>query len=220
MTTQSPLPSKKLAVVTGASSGIGRASALRLAENGYDLVLIARREKELQELALEISNRYGSVIKTEIRVIDMSESGAAKKALEGLAEIKVLVNNAGFNKFGAIVDQTETDWMQMINLNCLAVISMCKEAVHRMTAGAVIVNVSSLAADIPLPYMSVYAASKAFVTNFSWAFREEVRKQGIRVVSLNPGGVRTDFVLKAGMPGRVNRENDRLLVSADYVAQR
>jgi short-subunit dehydrogenase len=224
--------SKKLAVITGASSGIGRASALRLAESGYDLVLIARRQSELEILkseieALKIYQDQGRPPKVEIRVLDLSKVGAASEAkgsaathaLDGLRHIDVLINCAGCNNFGAITSQTEADWQAMIHLNCLAVVSLSKEGALKMSRGGVIVNVSSLAADIPLPYMAVYSASKAFVTNFSVAFREELRPRGIEVVSLNPGAVRTDFVEKAGMPTAVNREQDRLLVSADYVAK-
>jgi uncharacterized protein len=217
--------SKKLAVITGASSGIGRASALGLAEVGYDLVLIARRQSELEILKSEIEKKYAS--KVEVRVSDLSKVGSASEAkgsaathaLDGLSHIDVLINCAGCNKFGAITSQTEADWQTMIHLNCLAVVSLSKEGALKMSRGGVIVNVSSLAADIPLPFMSVYSATKAFVTNFSVAFREELRPRGIEVVSLNPGAVRTDFVEKAGMPTAVNREQDRLLVSADYVAK-
>lgn len=187
----------EFALVTGASSGIGECFAKSLAARHYNLALVARSQAKLEALSQELKNRYG--IAAEPLAIDLTEPGAAGKLAEALAgkqiEISLLINNAGFGCQGEFwkipLDQQE----QMLRLNIQALVELCHRFVPPMVArcrGGVI-NVSSTASFQPLPYTSIYAGTKAFVTNFSMGLTEEVRPYGVKVVTLCPGPTRTNF---------------------------
>lgn len=205
-----------LALVTGASSGIGREAAKLLAEAGYDLVIVGRRESELQKLKSELSHLKVSVL---VRAADLSNLQTIESVFLGLEKIDVLLNCAGLAKFGSVSLNTAENDQQTVNVNCLAVVQMCRRALPLMKAGSTIINVSSLSDEIPIPHMAVYSASKAFVTNFTLAFAEEVRELGIHVVCVSPGGVDTPFVVSAGMDESVNKNSSALLVSPGYIAR-
>lgn len=204
------------ALITGASSGIGREAAKLLAEAGYDLVIVGRRESELQKLKSELSHLKVNIT---LRCADLNDLQSVDQIYLGIENLDVLVNCAGLAKFGAISLTALQDDRQTVNVNCLALVQMCRKALPLMKAGGHIVNVSSLSDDIPLPHMAVYSASKAFVTNFTLALAEEVRGQNISVVCVSPGGVDTPFVLSAGMDESVNKNSSALLVSPNYVAR-
>lgn len=187
----------KTALITGASSGIGEVFARTLSEHGMDVILVARSESALRKLAAELSTTYG--VRAEVICADLSKEGAStliKEAVErqGL-RVDLLVNNAGFgtyDRFEAI--DPERDHQQVM-LNVGAVVDLAHAFLPDMVArgeGAVI-NVGSMAAFQPMPYMAVYAASKAFVLSFSQALWGEYRERGIRVVALCPGQVETPF---------------------------
>lgn len=185
------------ALVTGASSGIGREFARHLASAGMHLVLVARRADRLNELATELSDRHGSRILA--LPVDLAQSDAVELLRERLREegirIRLLVNNAALGHWAVFEAASLQVYEEMIRVNIQAVTALCHTfrrdlASHPCSA---IVNVSSPAAFQPVPYMAVYAASKAFVHSFSLALHEEWRKQGILVQTLLPGPTPTEL---------------------------
>lgn len=185
------------ALVTGASSGIGKEIALLLAQRGYHLVLVARREPELLALAQECP--YGATIITQ----DLAKPQAAQKLFEAVRHkelsIDVLVNNAGF---GRVEEHIEADLNRLESMNLLNIItlsSLCRlfGAQMKENRKGCILNVGSTAAYIPIPSMANYAASKAFVASFSKALHVEMSNYGVQVCLLSPGPTLTEFGARA-----------------------
>ena len=173
------------ALVTGASSGIGEQFARQLAARGHDLVLVARRADRLESLAAELP--------TEARVIacDLGSDAAALPArvAELGVEVDLLVNNAGFGTHDRFWEVPEGRDAEMVRVNCEAVVVLTRAFLPAMVerrAGGVIV-VASTAGMQPLPYETVYAASKAFALNFTDALHAELRGTGVRCLAVNPG---------------------------------
>jgi uncharacterized protein len=196
------------ALVTGASAGIGEVFARALAAKGMNLVLAARREDRLRALGAELSEGYR--IHTHAIAADLSKPGAAgvlwMDASSG-RRISLLVNNAGFGLKGEFRDLPAARQVEMVKVNCVAPMELAHFAVREMWSSGepgAIVNVASIAGYQPIPFMATYAASKAFVIALSEAIAAETREAGIRVVTLNPGPVRTEFQQVAG-----TRVNDR-----------
>lgn len=193
------------ALVTGASSGIGRVLAEKLAKRGADLVLVARREPQLRMAADDLSTRFG--IRAEAVAADLSEDDARAKLEAALAEqglqVDILVNNAGFGLRGAFVDLDRAKQLGMIDLNVHALTDLAHRfgaAMARRGAGRIL-NVASIAGFQPGPNMAVYYASKAYVVSFSEALYEELKPKGVTVTCLCPGATRTEFADVAGMHG-------------------
>lgn len=190
------------ALVTGASSGIGREFCLRLAEAGANLVLVARRGDLLDSLANELAARYG--IKTLVVAEDLSEAVAPHRIRQRVEEagvgIKLLINNAASGRWGPFEVTAPDVYARMIQLNTLAITTMCAEFLPHLSSHprSAVINVSSQAAFQPVPYMAVYAATKAYVHSFSLALYEEWRNRGIHVQTLIPGPSATEFDVKAG----------------------
>jgi short-subunit dehydrogenase len=190
------------ALVTGASSGIGREFCLRLAEVGVSLVLVARRSELLDTLASELAERYG--IKTLVMAQDLSDPIAPSRIRQQVDEagvrIKLLINNAAAGRWGPFEASTPEVYARMIQLNVGALTAMCMEFLTQLSSHpkSAVINVSSQAAYQPVPYMAVYAATKAYVQNFSLALYEEWRSRGIHVQTLIPGPSATEFDAKAG----------------------
>ena len=189
------------ALVTGASSGIGECFARALAARGRSLVLVARNEEKLKSLAAALQQANG--ISVETFPVDLSEPGAPPRLAQALEagglEIDLLINNAGFGAQGHFWELSLERQSEMIRLNILALVELTHLLLGPMVRkrrGAII-NVSSTASFQPMPYTGVYSATKSFVTNFSEALAAEVRPHGVTVVTLCPGGTKTDF-FKAG----------------------
>jgi uncharacterized protein len=196
------------ALVTGASSGIGEQFARQLAERGYDLVLVARRADRLEALAEELA------VTAHVLACDL---GRDAKTLPGQVEdlgveVDLLVNNAGFGLRGRFLESDIGRDAEMVRVNCEAVVVLtraCLPAMVERGRGGVI-TVASTAGMQPLPYESVYAATKAFALNFSDALHAELRGTGVRVLAVNPGPVATEWQQVAGydegtntMPGKI-----------------
>ena len=192
---------KRRALVTGASSGLGETFARQLAGRGYDLVLVARRRDRLDRLAQELAESRG--VEAEVIEADLSRPEGVALVEQRLrkGDIDMLVNNAGFatrGEFWALPVERET---QEIDVNVRAVARLAHTALEAMVpkkSGAII-NVASVGAFQPVPYMATYAATKAFVLHFSEALHEEARRHGIMVTCLCPGPVRTEFHQVAGV---------------------
>lgn len=207
----------KYTLITGATSGIGYELAKIYAEQGEPLILVARRQAILREF----QQRYANV---EIVEMDLSEPNNAKKLFEITEQngwqVSRLINNAGFGVFG---DFAETDLereIAMVNLNIQAVMILTKLYLQPMKARnqGEILNVSSVASFMPGPQMSVYYATKAFVTSFSKALRYELKETNIKVSILAPGTTATEFEKAANLQN--SKLFDRLKVqSAEEVAQ-
>ncbi|HUF32861.1 MAG TPA: SDR family oxidoreductase [Acidimicrobiales bacterium] len=190
-------PRHVLALVTGASSGIGESFARALAGRGTNLVLVARRRDRLDQLAAAL--REGSGIEVEVLAADLTDDLGLANVAERLSDdarpVDLLVNNAGFGTSGALVDVDPARHADEIALNVGALVALTHAALPGMVArgrGAV-VNVSSVASFQPAPKMAVYAATKAFVTSFSESLAEEVRQAGVVVQALCPGLTHTEF---------------------------
>jgi len=185
------------ALITGASSGIGESFARALAARHQNLVLVARSREKLESLASELRGAPG--ILAEAVPCDLSADGAAqaltRRLTERHLEIDLLVNNAGFGAQGRFWKLPLDRQIEMLRLNVTALVELTYLLLPRMIEqrrGALI-NVSSTASFQPIPYTTMYAATKAFVTSFSMGLAEEVREYGVKVVTLCPGGTRTNF---------------------------
>jgi len=189
------------ALVTGASSGIGEEFCRQLARVGVNLVIVARRADRLDRLAALLRQEQG--VDVRVFVTDLSQDGSPKAIRDFLANsgvvVRVLVNNAAGGRWGRFIDAPSNFYLEMIKVNASAVVLLCRELERDLAShgSAVIINVSSPAALQPVPYMALYAATKAFVHNFSLALHYELKDSGIYVQTLVPGPTRTEFDEKA-----------------------
>jgi short-subunit dehydrogenase len=191
------------ALVTGPTAGIGRAFAHRLARRGHDVVLVARDEARLEELAAEIAE--DAAVDTEVLPADLSDPQALAaveaRVLDEARPVEIVVNNAGFGTFGhfAALD-TDAEEREM-RVNMIAVMRLTHAAVAAMEprGHGSVVNVSSLAAYQPSPSSATYSATKAFVNSFTHAVHEEMRGTGVRVLLVCPGYTHTEFHERAGL---------------------
>jgi short-subunit dehydrogenase len=196
---------RPFAVVTGASGGIGLALARELASAGYDLLLVARSEARLRELASEIAARWG--VAADPLVADLAAPAGVTRVIEAWRSRNrppdVLVNNAGFGYFGPFAESAIATELEMMHLNMDALVHLTHAALADMRAGGTgrILNVASTAAFQPGPWMTVYYATKAFVLHFSEALAEELAGSCIRVTALCPGPTATGFEDRAGLGG-------------------
>jgi short-subunit dehydrogenase len=188
---------RRYAVVTGASSGIGAAIARQLADKGHPLVLVARRRERLDALAKELSDAHGRPCL--VCAQDLAAPDAAERVLEFVGSrdlsVEVLVNNAGYGMQGRFVEMSMADVARMIQLNVVGLTALTQGFARAMVkgGGGYILNVASAAAFLPSPYVSAYAATKAYVKNFSEALRFELRGTGVSVTTLYPGITTTEF---------------------------
>lgn len=187
----------KTVLITGASRGIGRAFAEELAPLGARLILAARTQSDLEELALILKQKYGAQVHTF--TCDLSQVDAPKKLYDELharvLEVDVLVNNAGFGLTGSFLDYSleDSENMQAVNMRSLAALShlFLPRMLERKDGG--IINIASTAGFQPVPYMAVYSATKAFVLSFSQALAGECRNTGVTILCLSPGATKTHF---------------------------
>ena len=192
----------KTALITGASSGIGREMALQLADMGAALVITARRRGRLEELAREIEERSGAEV--TILVEDLGEPEAAKKlweATEGKGRVvDVLINNAGFGTQDPFLDIPWERTREQLQLNVVSLTELCWLFGESMQSrgGGHILNVASTGAYQPVPHYATYSAGKTYVRNFSEALAYELASAGVRVCCLCPGPTTTEFTEVAG----------------------
>ena len=199
------------ALVTGASSGIGRDLAKELSKRGYDIILVARNEEKLNEVASEIKTKV-EVIPMDISVVDN-----CKKLYSMVEDVDILVNNAGFGVFGKFINTDLDREVKLIDTNVTAVHVLTKLFLKNMVERdkGYILNVSSIAGHLPGPLMAAYYSSKHYVYILSESINEELKKNNskVRVGTLNPGPVRTNFNKVA------NVKFDLKSLSSDYVAR-
>jgi len=203
-----------VALITGASAGLGVEFARQLSKRGHRLVLAARRNDRLESLAKELGN-------TRAVAIDLSKANAAAKLLADLGAhgetVDLLVNNAGFGLIGRFDELDARRQRQMIDLNVATLTDLCRAVAPGMIerkSGAIL-NVASTAAFQPGPKMAVYFATKAFVLSLTEALHEELKPHGIKVSCLCPGPTRTEFGEVAGFGG--NGLFDKVAMTAPEV---
>jgi uncharacterized protein len=201
MTATAPNGSRPTALVTGASSGIGRDLAVLLARGGYDVVLVARTGQALDALGGELARTCGARALTV--AADLSDPAAPAAVYDavrarGIA-VEALVNNAGFGLNGRFAETSLDTELRMIGVNVAALTALTKLFLPPMLARrrGRILNLASTAAFLPGPFMAVYYATKAYVLSFSEALAEELRGTGVTVTTLAPGPTRTRFDARA-----------------------
>ncbi len=202
MTADADRAGQRWALVTGASSGIGRAYAEKLAARRYNLVIVARDAGRLAEVAERVRGTHN--VECEVLpadLVDPVQRRGVEQRLAAAPAVDLLVNNAGFGTTGQFVDLDLDTEERQILLNQVALMRLTRAALPGMVErrrGA-IVNVSSLAGFVPGASMATYCATKAFVTSFTEALHEELRGTGVRVQALCPGLTRTEFQHRAGV---------------------
>jgi short-subunit dehydrogenase len=191
----------KTALVTGASSGIGKAFAELLARSGAHVIVTARSGTALEALAAELTGpKLGGA--TAI-ALDLGEPGGAQKLYDAVKakglSVDLLVNNAGFGKWGDFLGVDAATDAQMIQLNVTAMVDLCHLFLPAMLerGDGGVINVGSVASFAPLPYAAVYSATKAFVLSFSEALFGEYEGKGVHVLALCPGGTQSNFAAVA-----------------------
>ena len=210
----------RYALVTGASSGIGLAMAEALARRGRNLILVARHRDMLESIALEFTQRFG--VEVLFRACDLGEplrlSGFLIEIEEGERQIDLLVNCAGIGNSGPFLAQEWAQEQDLLDINVLALTRLCHTVGNLMAVqgGGQILNVSSIMGFQPGPWMSTYAASKAYVLHFSEGLREELGKTGVKISVLCPGPTRTSFFRTAQLSPE--RFTDDKTMTAEQIA--
>lgn len=197
-----------LALVTGASSGLGVHYATEFAARGHDLVITARRVEELESLAAQLRRRHDCTV--TVLPADLGDPESRRRlvgAVQAVGQVDVLVNNAGFGTKGAFVEIDADRVTQEVQLNVLALTELTRAFLPGMVQRrrGTVVNISSTAAFQPLPTMAVYAATKAYVLALGQALWEEVRGSGVDVVTVCPGPTETEFFAAAGDASMMGR---------------
>lgn len=215
----------KTALITGASTGIGRAFALELAKRGMTVILVARSEDKLRALASEITQTYHT--QAEVIVADLSQLSAAAEVYRQVEQRKLtvdmLINNAGLGFHAAFGSQSAAQDQQMLMVNMTALVNITRAFIPSLLkrpGETAIINVASLASFQPTPYMAVYGATKAFVLSFTEALAEEHRTSKLRVQALCPGATETAFFDTAGQgaSGRATRRTAEQVVATSLRA--
>jgi short-subunit dehydrogenase len=210
------------ALVTGGTSGIGHELAKLLAKDGYNLVIVARNEDELSNVALELSSAY------EVDVVTISKDLFDRRNAFDLyhdvkargIDIEILINDAGQGLYGEFIDTDLSQELKIVDLNIGSLVILTKLFLKDMVArkSGRILNLSSIASKMPGPWQSVYHATKAFVQSFTEAIRSELKDSGVTITALLPGATDTDFFNKAGMQESKIVQEEKLYDPAD-VAQ-
>jgi short-subunit dehydrogenase len=192
------------ALITGASKGLGKEIAVSLAKRKYNLLLVARTEPLLKEIAKELEQTYG--VSVQYNAIDLSAADAADDIIawceKGGFDISVLVNNAGYGLLGKFEKVSLDEHLNMMWLNMSTMVQLSHLALpllKRHSGKSYILNIASTAAYQAVPYLGVYAASKSFVLSFTRSLRQEMKGSNVSVTCLSPGAVETHFMERAGM---------------------
>ncbi|MFP5271142.1 SDR family NAD(P)-dependent oxidoreductase [Coleofasciculus sp.] len=189
------------ALITGASAGLGASFAQELAKRQTDLVLVARSHDKLQQLAQDLQATYG--IQVEVIPQDLTEPDAASKVFERINQknitIDLLINNAGFGDYGVFSQSSRQKQLKMIQLNILALVDLTHHFLPQMQqrGSGSIINVSSISGFQPLPYLSIYSSTKAFIISFSEALWAENQHTGVKILAACPGPTETSFFAAA-----------------------
>ncbi|MDJ0656678.1 MAG: SDR family oxidoreductase [Xanthomonadales bacterium] len=213
------MSNKETALITGASAGIGRELAMVFAEQGHDLILVARRKPELDALAGSLTLEHE--VDVSVQAADLSVDGAADSLFDTLADqpVDILVNNAGVLSGGWFLKMDQQAIDNMIRVNMLALTALCRRFMAPMLerGSGRVLNIASIAAFQPVPSLAVYAATKAYVLSLSEALAVETEKKGISVTAVCPGFTDTDML--HGMDGEKSGVPDLAVLSPREVAR-
>ena len=210
------------ALITGASKGIGKAIAYNLAAKKINLLLIARTENLLNEISIDLSHKFA--IDVKYVSIDLAQENAAENILEWVKknnlQINILINNAGYGLSGGFEKYSAEAHAEMMHVNMITLVKLTSVflSILRKQSQSYILNIASTAAYQGVPYLSTYSASKSFVVSFSRALQHELKKTNISVTCVSPGGVDTDFGMRAGIGKKAIKAGEKLNMSADDVA--
>lgn len=191
----------KWALITGASSGIGRALAVEFAAHGFNLFLTARNQESLRQVAAECGEQFK--VETKVHPADLGDTKAVDELLQALSAlpIEILVNNAGFGVVGEFAQTDVETELKMLEVQLTATLKLTKAILPQMIArrSGRILNVASVYSFAPVPFQSVYSACKAFTLSFSESLGEELKGTGVRVTAICPGTTQSDFRVRAGI---------------------
>lgn len=211
---------KQYVLITGGTTGIGLELAKLFAKDGYNLVIVARNQYELDKAASQLKALHGIKVMTIARDLFNADNafGVYNQVQESGIEVAILVNNAGHGLYGEFVDTNLTRELEIIQLNISSLVILTKLFLQDMVkrGEGKILNTSSIASKSPGPWQSVYHATKAFVQSFTEAVREEVKETGVTLTALLPGATNTDFFRKADMESsKVVQDESKLSDPAD-----
>ncbi|NJL86810.1 MAG: SDR family oxidoreductase [Leptolyngbyaceae cyanobacterium SM1_1_3] len=210
-------------LITGASAGIGEAFARALATQKYDLVLVARSEDKLSAIAEQLAAQHSirtHVIAQDLTLPNAASTVAAAVESKGLS-VDWLINNAGFGRYGEFTQVDRQTHLQMVQLNVTALVDLTYHflpAMQQRRSGCIL-NVSSTAAFQPIPYMSIYAATKAFILSFSEALWVENQDYDIKVLAVCPGPTKSQFVDRANFPDSMAKRMGQNYDSSEEVVR-
>ncbi|MBS2211451.1 SDR family NAD(P)-dependent oxidoreductase [Carboxylicivirga mesophila] len=216
-------PNKKIAIITGPTSGIGQAFAIKLAEQGYELLLIARRKEKLVELSSFLSANYNTTI--NYIVADLSKESDIQQVeqhIHSLQNIHLLINNAGFGIAGYFMEVSMEEQLRMINVHLTSTVRFSKAVLPEMIKqqSGYIINLASFAAFMELPGSVMYATTKAAIIKFSQTLQSEVGRYGIKIQALSPGFTPTSFHSAIDRKAEfVNRVPDFLWTPVEQVVE-
>jgi len=210
--------SGRWAIITGASSGIGKALAFEFGAGGFNLLLVARNEAALTEVAAQCHQKYG--IETEVIVADLSCANSVESVIEAVSQprrYEVLVNNAGFGIHGDFASGDIESNIQLLNVQLTAALRLTRAVLPAMVErrSGRLLNVASVYSFSPVPFQSVYAACKAFLLSFSSALQNELRGTGVTVTVFCPGVTQTEFRSRAG----IGQKHEHSGVTAEAAAR-
>lgn len=216
--------SRPLALVTGASTGIGRAFVALLARDGYDIIAVARSREPMEAQGVELARDHGASLTA--LVLDLTAPEATDKVYEAVEcdgrRLSLLVNNAGFGVLGAFDAKPRADALGMVTLNTSVVVDLTHRFLPDLVAtrGGVI-NVASLSAYMPMPWLTVYSATKSFVKIFTKMLAVEISAKGVRITAVCPGYTKTQFhartgVDKVSVPGFVPMQSPEAVAAQGY----
>jgi short-subunit dehydrogenase len=210
------------AVITGASKGIGKAIVEELAQKGFNVLLVARSEDKLRQVALETTTRYK--VKADWLALDLSEAEAPKRVYEWCSakgyRVQALVNNAGYGLSGPFEKYSLEEHLNMMQLNMGALVALTRLFLPelRLSSRAYILNIASSAAYQAVPGLSLYAATKSFVLAFSRGLHQELHKSPVSVTCISPGATDTDFPTRAQVGEKGLKAAKKLNMTAADVA--
>ncbi|RCJ27826.1 oxidoreductase [Nostoc minutum NIES-26] len=211
------------ALITGASSGIGKAFAQELAARQTNLVLVSRSEEKLNQIAKQLQEQYK--IQVDVIVKDLTEPNAPAAVFDATKAkqltIDLLINNAGFGDYGDFAQNDRERQIKIVQLNIVALVDLTHQflPLMRQRSSGSIINLSSITAFQPMPYLSVYAASKAFIVSFSQALWAENRSYGVRVLVACPGPIETNFFAEANFPPALAGSTKQMSTSEEVVRE-
>ncbi|GBG07145.1 3-ketoacyl-ACP reductase [Paenibacillus agaridevorans] len=209
----------KVAIVTGAARGIGKATAVALANEGVNVGLVARSEASLKEVADELK---GLGVKVAYATADISSKEQVEAAVEALrselGSADILINNAGIATFGTVLDMDPEEWKRIIDTNLLGTYYVTRAVLPQLIekSGGDIINISSTSGLSGAATSSAYSASKFAVIGFTESLAQEVRRNNIRVTALNPSTVATDLALDLNL---IKENNDSKFMQAEDIAE-